>query len=219
LAGQLLVAAIVPLGDEETNDWYYRLLSHIVSLPIAVQQADVSHASAFSMVYKSLGSWKAYKELQIYCYSTLDRVSGAQNPETMQAMSRLAEALCLCGELKEAEKIERDVLELRIEMDGPRGLHTITEMSNLARLLHDLGDLKEAGKMHRDVLELRTEILRPRHPDTVTAMNEVSTVLRDLGELKEAEKMQRDALELRTKILGPRHLDTLDTMSNLDITL
>jgi tetratricopeptide (TPR) repeat protein len=188
LAGQLLLGAIRP--SEESNIWDRQLVSHIDNLPMRVRQAHIYHGKTFATVYHSAGRLTRCLSLRKYCHTELYKELGERHPETIWSKAELGWTLRECGDLEEAETIEREVLELRTEISGPRHLDTTNAMSNLANTLHNRGHLEEAEKMRREVLELRMEILGPRHPDTISAMNNLAVTLGDRGQLEEAEKMK-----------------------------
>ncbi|KAG8825699.1 hypothetical protein FRC19_010689 [Serendipita sp. 401] len=218
LASQLLLGAIRPLRGE-SNIWHQQLSSHVDNLPLEAKLVDISHASAFAMVYRSTGNRNALQPLYEYCYSQFCTLLGPRHPSTVLAMNNLATTLLRRGQLEEAEKMGREVLTLRMEILGPRHPDTVSAMHNLATTLLRRGQLEEAEKMGREVLTLQMEILGPRHPDTVSAMHNLATTLAHRGQLEEAEKLKREVLTLRMDILGPRHPDTVSAMNNLATTL
>ncbi|KAG8820301.1 hypothetical protein FRC18_011759 [Serendipita sp. 400] len=218
LAGQLLLGAIRPLRGE-SNIWHRQLSSHVDNLPLEVKLVNISHASAFAMVYRSTGNWYALQPLYQYCYSQLCALLGPRHPDTVKAMNSLANTLTVCRQLDMVEKMEREVLTLRMEILGPRHPDTISVMNNLAAILTGRFQLDEVERMEREVLTLQMEILGPRHPDTISAMNNLAATLTGRGQLDEAERMEREVLTLQMEILGPRHLDKISAMNNLTATL
>ncbi|CAG8712014.1 16380_t:CDS:2, partial [Acaulospora colombiana] len=69
--------------------------------------------------------------------------------DTIVAMSNLASTLHDRGQLEEAEKVQRKVLELRIEILGPQHPDTILTMGDLATTIYGRGQLEEAEKIQR----------------------------------------------------------------------
>ncbi|PVF97371.1 TPR-like protein [Serendipita vermifera] len=216
-AGQLLVAGV--RRSEHDNKWDRQLLPHIDNLPTRVKEAHISYAQAFANVYESTGRWNASVVLWKYCDIQVIGEFGERDPRALSIRSRLGSALAECGEWREAEKIEREVLELSKEILGPLHPDTITAMNNLASTLHVRGQLEDAEHMKREVLELRKEILGSRHPNTIAAMHNLASTLVDRGQLEEAEKIQQEVLELLCEVLGPRHPDTIRARNSLASTL
>ncbi|PVF91038.1 TPR-like protein, partial [Serendipita vermifera] len=216
-AGQLLVGGVRRSGHD--NKWDRELLPHIDNLPTRVKEARISYAWTFAGVYESTGRWNASVVLWKYCDIQAIKEFGLRDSRALSIRGRLGSALYGCGEWKEAEETQREVLELQREILGPRHPNTTITMNDLAVTLGDRGHVEEAERIQRDVLELQSEILGPRHPDTIRAMNNLALTLGRRGQLEEAEKIQQDVLELQSGILGPRHPDTIGAMNNLAYTL
>ncbi|PVF91851.1 hypothetical protein CPB86DRAFT_802509 [Serendipita vermifera] len=215
--GQLLVGGV--RLSEYDNKWDRELLPHIDNLPTRVKEAHVSYAMALANVYESTGRWNASVALWKYCDIQVIKEFGRRDPRALSIRGRLGSALARCGEWKEAEEVEREVLELCKESLGPLHPDTIAAMNNLASTLHVRGQLEGAEQMKREALELREEILGSRHPDTIATMHNLASTLVDRGQLEEAEKIQQEVLELLCEVLGPRHLDTIRARNSLASTL
>ncbi|CAG8544496.1 14721_t:CDS:10, partial [Acaulospora colombiana] len=216
-AGQLLVGGV--RSSEYDNRWDRELLPHINNLPTSIKEVHISYAGTFARAYKSAGRWNDSLALWKYCDIECTKEFGQRNTTRMSIRSRLAIALGECGEWREVENIQREVLEVRREILGLRHPDTITAMNNLAYTLGHHRQLEEDEKIQREVLEARREILGLRHPDTITAMNNLAITLGHRGQLGEAEKIQREVLEVSREILGLRHPDTITAMNNLAHTL
>lgn len=63
------------------------------------------------------------------------RVYGPENQETVGTMGDLATTLSEERHLPEAEKIQRDVLEVQKRVLGPEAHYTLASMDNLAATL------------------------------------------------------------------------------------
>ncbi|PVF97304.1 hypothetical protein CPB86DRAFT_707261 [Serendipita vermifera] len=213
--GQLLLGGIRP--SEHDNKWYRELLPHIDNLPAGVKQAHITYADIFANVYRSTGRWNDSLSLWRYCDAGCSKKFGKRDERAIHMKTKVGMALWECGQLEEAEKIQREVLEVQKEIPGPHHPDTVCTMHNLASTLRGRGQLEEAEKMEREVLEVRKEVLGPRHP--ITTMHNLASTLRGRGQLEEAENMQREALEVRKEVLGSRHPNTITTMNNLAYTL
>ncbi|PVF91068.1 hypothetical protein CPB86DRAFT_878704, partial [Serendipita vermifera] len=216
-AGQLLVGGV--RRSEHGNKWDRKLLPHIDNLPTRVKEVHISYAKAFADAYDSTGRWNASVTLWKYCDIEVIKEFGLRDSRVLSIRGRLGSALRECGEWKEAEKIQREVLELQREILGSKHPDTIIAMNDLANTLSDRGQLEEAERIQRELLDLLNEVLGPRHPDTITAMNNLAHTLGDRGQHEEAEQIQREVLKLQSEIQGPRHPDTITAMGNLASTL
>ncbi|CCA75937.1 related to kinesin light chain [Serendipita indica DSM 11827] len=230
---QLVLGAIRP--SEGGNARLWQLLPHVQEIPRSAQSENLVHSLAFYTLYDALGDWKACRELLESALSQVQHRHGQKHESVLFLMEQLGRVLQDCGQSDQSEKLQQEVLALRLEIVGPRHPDTITAMGNLANTLHNLGQLDKAEKMRREVLALRLEIVGPRHPATILAMNNLAgtlhalaTVLamgnlagslRDLGQLEEAEKIEREVLLCGWKSLDNGHPDTILAMNNLAGTL
>ncbi|KAM3086792.1 hypothetical protein ACMFMG_000914 [Clarireedia jacksonii] len=123
------------------------------------------------------------------------------------------------GQYREAEKIHRQVQELRIKVLGPEHPDTLMSMCYVAAALREQGNYREAEQIHRQELELCSKILGPEHPDTLTSISYIAAALSNQGNYREAKKMHRQVLELRIKVLGPKHPNTLASMYSVAAAL
>jgi hypothetical protein len=134
-------------------------------------------------------------------------------------LNNLASTLGDQGQLEEAAKWKKEVLEKRRRILGEEHPDTITAMNNLASTLGDQGQLEEAAQMKKEVLEKMWRILGEEDPDTISAMSNLASTLGDQGQLEEAAQMKKEVLEKRRRILGEEDPDTISAMNNLALTL
>ncbi|KAG8830157.1 hypothetical protein FRC17_005330 [Serendipita sp. 399] len=211
LARQLLLGSIWPLGDDSI--WYHQIRIHVDCLPDDFMITHTSHALAFLMVYKSVGDQRLRHFLWKYCYHQLLEVLGSRHPDTILAKHNFFD------QLEGIEKIQREILNARIDTVGPRHIDTVNAMHDLALTLHYQNRPEEAEEMMKQVLALRKELLGLHHQDTMKAMGRLASVFHHCGQLKEAEELKREVLALKKNFLGPRHPDTIKAMSSLATTL
>jgi tetratricopeptide (TPR) repeat protein len=155
------------------------------------------------------------KQHSDYCLKHL----GSKHSDTLFSIDNLAQASHYLGEYKEAEKLQRQVLEGREKLLGPEHPNTLLSISNLALALSKQGQYKEGEKLHWQALEGREKLLGPEHPDTLWAISNLASVLSNQGQYKKAEKLYWQAIKGGEKLLGPEHPDTLQSISNLATVL
>ncbi|CCA77626.1 hypothetical protein PIIN_11603, partial [Serendipita indica DSM 11827] len=136
-ATQLVLGAIRPL--EGSNGRLWQLLPHANNIPRSVQSEDVAHALAFCELYNSLGGWRACQELLKCALSKVQQRHGQRHKSSIWVMVALGDMLEKCGQSEEAEKIEREVLALQLDILGQRHPDTILAMGNLAITLNQRG--------------------------------------------------------------------------------
>ena len=164
---------------------------------------------------------------------TLDarrRVLGPEHPDTLRSaislagtIERQARDLAETPEqarlYAEAEKLERETLEIYRRTLGPQHPDTLTSTTNLASTLDNERHYQEAEQLQREALEGQRRVLGPEHPETLGSMNNLAFSLEREGRYADAEKLYGEALEIQRRVLGPEHPLTLLSMDNLALTL
>jgi tetratricopeptide (TPR) repeat protein len=77
----------------------------------------------------------------------IERVLGAEHPDTLTSMNNLALTYRNQGRWKEAEELNVQVMEMRKRVLGTEHPDTLTSMNNLASTYQNLGKWKEAEKL------------------------------------------------------------------------
>ncbi|KAI1460374.1 hypothetical protein F4805DRAFT_417324 [Annulohypoxylon moriforme] len=144
-------------------------------------------------------------------------------------LSKVAESYNILGDFEEAERLYRELLELRQRILGEDNPETLNAMQKLINVLEsqrenkkfflDPQEDKEAKELCWKLLQLKQQSLGKRHPGTLGTMHDLSRLLqrgiiydtlRGGEEYSEkAERMCRETLQLSKEILGEEHLDTL----------
>ena len=86
---------------------------------------------------------------------TLTRVSGPEDPMTLNTMNGLGQLLTFMNEMEEAERVLRRCLEARVRVLGPENGGTLVSMANLAVLLIRTEQWEEAEATIRSCLSIR----------------------------------------------------------------
>ena len=73
------------------------------------------------------------------------------------------------GRYAEAEKLQRETLDIRRRVLGPEHPDTLASVHNLAIVLYDEGRYTEAERLDRETLDIRRGVLGPEHPDTLAS--------------------------------------------------
>src|SRR5215472_2871232 len=98
------------------------------------------------------------------------RVLGPEHPATLNSMNNLAYVLADIGRYPEAEKLHREVLDIRRRVI-PEHPDTLKSMTNLAIVLSREGRYAEAEKLERDALAIQRRVLGPEHRETLASMD------------------------------------------------
>ncbi len=143
------------------------------------------------------------------------RVLGAEHPGTLSSANNLASSLSDQGSRADAERVQREVHEVRKRVLGAEHPDTLTSANNLAMSLFHQGKYADPERIQREVHEVQTRVLGAEHPDTLTAANNLAYSLSGQGKFADAERIQREVHEVQTRVLGAEHPNTLTTAGNL----
>ena len=234
LQAQLMDVMGVVYWNLGLNSRAHDLLEHSVDLRTRTLGPDnpVTLASRehLAVVLASQGRIPEAQKVERETLNIRRRVLGTEHPDTLQSMKTLARLIEREGRdlangpeadarFKEAEKLERETLEISRRVLGPTDLNTLGLMNNLGSTLDYEGRYAEAEKLQRELFEIQRRVLGPEHRDTMGSMNNIAYTLEKEGRYAEAESVYRDALQIQRRVLGLEHPDTLLTMDNLNNTL
>ncbi|KAF5667624.1 hypothetical protein FHETE_5682 [Fusarium heterosporum] len=156
------------------------------------------------------------------------RVLGEDHIDTIQAM----EDLSLLLEGKEAERIQRHVVDASIKILGKDDPLTLIGMTHLSMTLYYAGETIEAEELQVQSLEASKRVLGEEHPSTTLRMMYLAQTWMMLGEFSvnegtrhlypdvdmfgDAKKLLEECVRLRTKVHGPDHPETLESILCLE---
>ena len=155
------------------------------------------------------------------------KLLGAVYPDTLTSMANLARTYAGKGNLKEAEQLGVQALDMRKKLLGAEHPDTLISMGNLASTytLISMGNItstysnqekwNEAEQLGIQVLDMRKKVLGVEHPDTLISMGNLASTYSSQGRWNEAEQLEVQVLDMRKKVLGAEHPDTLTSMENL----
>ncbi len=155
---------------------------------------------------RELGNNRGVYEVVSYAFATAILLRTASN---------LAEVFREQGRLDEAERLQRETLEIRRRVLGDQHPDTFSSLTNLAQVLDQLGHPDESEPLMRQVLAGRRRVVGSDHPHTVWALLDLGILLSRQGRHAEAEPLLAEALETYRRTLGDDHPDTLGVMSDL----
>jgi hypothetical protein len=143
-------------------------------------------------------------------------VLGAEHRDTLTSASNLAMSLAHQGKYADAERIQREVLEVMMRVHGAEHPSTLTSANNLSMFLSNQGKYVEAERIQREVHEVQKRVLGAEHPSTPTSASNLAMSLANQGKYAEAEQMLHAALASLQHVLGPAHPNTLATARMLE---
>ncbi|KAE8396150.1 hypothetical protein BDV23DRAFT_168407 [Aspergillus alliaceus] len=130
-------------------------------------------------------------------------------------VGRIADCLVSDGRYQEAEALQKELMEINQERNGPDHPSTLNSMAKLASTYRNQGRWNEAEKLEVQVLESRKTVLGAEHPSTLTSMAKLAFTYYKQGRLNEADNLEMQVLKTRMTVLGAEHPDTLTSVENL----
>ena len=138
-----------------------------------------------------------------------------RDSDTLRAMHDLAWVLMQDGQLAEAEKLERKLLDIQRRVMGPDQDDTLNTMGELAYTLCQEGKCAQGVKLNREVLEKQKRTIGPDAHGTLITRDNLAMMLRDDGNIEEALVLQQDSLDRHLRVQGVENLSTINAMLNL----
>jgi len=129
----------------------------------------------------------------------------APNEQVIESRNGLAVVSIRTGDLKTAEELLREALEMRKRLHGEKHPEVAVSMTNLGAVLGMQGKYTEAEPYLKGALDLYRELLEPDHPTLAKSLNNMAKLLQRQGELGPAEGLLREAIEIERKRPGPDH--------------
>jgi tetratricopeptide (TPR) repeat protein len=147
------------------------------------------------------------------------RVLGAEHPSTLTSANELAVCLSYQHKHADAERINREVLEVHKRVLGAEHPNTLSAAGNLAVSLSKQGKHAEAERIEREVLRVLKRVLGAEHPDTLISASNLASYLSSQGKHADAEQILREVHGAQKRVLGAEHPDTLASANNLASSL
>jgi serine/threonine protein kinase len=145
----------------------------------------------------------------------LRQALGPDHPDTLTAMSNLANIYRNAGQLAEAVRLNEESLKGLKAQLGPDDPRTLAAMNDLANSYSDAGRLAEAVSLHEEELKRSRAIVGPDHPETLMSMYNLAVTYWMSGRFDDALALHDETLNRRKAKLGPAHPDTLSSMNDL----
>jgi tetratricopeptide (TPR) repeat protein len=145
----------------------------------------------------------------------LERLLGADHPDTMNARNSLATAYQDSGRIADAIPLFARTLVGRTRALGPGHPDTLRAQDYLAAAYSGAGRAPEAILLFELTLAAREQVLGGDHDDTLSSRNHLAAAYRDAGRSAEAIPLHEQTLAAKEHALGPDHGSTLGARNNL----
>ena len=107
------------------------------------------------------------------------------------------------GQYAEAERLQRDTLDVERRVLGSENPDTLASVAELAIILDNEARYPEAEKLAQEALDTDRRVLGVEDDQTQWAMIILASIFTDEGRLADAEKLYREALDIRRRVLDP----------------
>ena len=145
----------------------------------------------------------------------LERVLGADHPDTLTTRANLANAYQAAGRTAEAATLQGQTLADLERVLGADHPDTLTTRANLANAYQAAGRTAEAITLLEQNLADLERVLGADHPDTLTTRNNLANAYQAAGRTAEAITLLEQNLADLERVLGADHPHTLTTRNNL----
>jgi eukaryotic-like serine/threonine-protein kinase len=200
-ARQILDKAAEDINGNLTND--------------AELRAQMLHV--MGRAYLNLGLFSRAESLFEKGIQASNSYGGGNTRETMHTEHDLAWSMFQQGQVSDAEKLERALLDKQrrvLGSDHPDTLATIEELAYTV-CQEGKGPCAEGINLTREVLEKQRRAFGPDAFYTLATMDNLAIMLASDGRLAEAITLQQDSLDRHTRVLGIQNIGTMDATLNL----
>jgi eukaryotic-like serine/threonine-protein kinase len=174
--------------------------------------------SAIGSVYSNLGLYDQARTL-LEKSIEVGRRANASDPAVLRAMDNLGSVLMQQGQPAEAERWQRQALELQRRVLGSEATDTLNTMTDLANSISEQGRQEEAIRLATKTLDIKRRVLGPENEMTLSLMDNLAAMFGMAGRFHESEELEAKAIELTRKVDGPNNLRLLNSLNNQGDTL
>ncbi|ETS78887.1 hypothetical protein PFICI_08740 [Pestalotiopsis fici W106-1] len=155
-----------------------------------------AHASTFRLyVYSARHMVTETRELGRWALDQIVAQAGDENPVTTPAKFRVAQALYVIGDVRQAHDLHKEAFEKRSSTLGDDHHTTLASRYCLGVCQQQLGMLEEAEESFRDILTRREADRDWRQADIGRVQLRLSTILKTQNRTGEAKRLQLDAVQ------------------------
>ncbi|CZR52799.1 uncharacterized protein PAC_02676 [Phialocephala subalpina] len=198
------------------------------------ESATLYSMNNLAMAYSDMGKPKDAVKLQERVVELINTKEGGENnPDSLEAMSQLANMYLALGMWSQAESLGKRVVE-NSEAAEEEEEDVLRRKISLAEIYKDTGKHKLAQGLAEAVVQRLQEMVSEdkerleEDADTdddafpsptliamLAAMQTLAMIYRDQGKLEKAAKIGKQVMDTRTKRLGDKHPSTLDITSDM----
>jgi eukaryotic-like serine/threonine-protein kinase len=170
-------------------------------------------------VYTNLGLYSAAEPLLQRALTTDRRVLGDNSPQTLAAISALADVNWYLGRYAYAEPLYLELVERRRRIFGEEHRDTLRASFDLASLYVLQKRWDEAEQLMRKTFDTQRRVLGEEHPDTLGSMNNLGSFYWRRNRYADAQAVFISLVQVSRRVLGNDDPQTLEFVHNLGTNL
>ncbi|TVY65025.1 Protein SERAC1 [Fusarium oxysporum f. sp. cubense] len=132
-------------------------------------------------------------------------------------LHRVASFFGFQGRSTEAETLQSEAVDIRLEVYGEEHEQTLYSMTDLATSLAEQGQWDKSERMLENIIESLKRLHGDEHHQTIGAMNTLAWIFSGQGKKDESIALFSHVFEVGKRILGEEHSEVINAMSNLAI--
>ncbi|KAJ5088806.1 P-loop containing nucleoside triphosphate hydrolase protein [Penicillium angulare] len=176
--------------------------------------ADLLERSA--MFALSKGNFAEGEKMAVKSMNVRKKLFGLSHHLALYNMEVAATAYMQQGKWKDAESLEREIVEARTQLGVPEDdTDMMTSLAQLATIYSNLGQLEKAEKLEVRMVEIHKQKSGLENDRTLGCMNNLAMTYEKLERWDEAEKLLQHVADTTQRTLGSKHPNTLTSMDNL----
>ncbi len=173
--------------------------------PHAQELRFVRSLNHLGLLYRHVGRNREAQEAFRQALTIARQTSLVEPPDLAVLMGNLAGSCQAIGDVRQAEVLHCEVLELLHGAGDPADSDILPTLSDLAELCCENGDPVAARILSLDVLERCRDRRQPGHPKLVEALARLADSHQELGDLVAAEPLRIEMAEILRVSYGADH--------------
>ncbi|KAI4266963.1 MAG: hypothetical protein L6R38_008457 [Xanthoria sp. 2 TBL-2021] len=239
LQSQVLEARVRVLGENHESTWSsmanlavirwaqgrYKEAEDMEIKVVALRTKllGISHPDTLTSMYnlaRSYGKNQGPETEEEMLRKVLDGRKAVLSPnhgDTITTAASLARSLQLQNKLEEAEILEAEVVQKRIEKFGRAHPSVLVSRTDLMWILHDLGKYKQAEEEQLDNITAGANEGGTKDQNVLRCMSALASMYKVRGRLQESIALYHRVLQARIDVMGKTHRDTSKTAQDIEV--
>lgn len=190
----------------------------LVGDSVADPEATARLQSLLGVALAELGEPTKALEVLEQARATQTARLGADHPDTLSTLNRLANVRKTAGRVDEAISMLEQLRDTYLPLVGAEHPGMLATLSNLAGAYREAGRLNEAIPLLEQIRDLEAKRSGAGSDAYFDALGSLAIAYHDAGRFPEAIDLHLRVLDHELKTLGERHADVLVTRQSLAIT-